>query len=88
MSRYLIGYNWRHIFVEDGTPRERSTRFALNLEDRTLPVMDITRDNKWRVADEAERADLLDSLLNANSEALENPREWDLEASDTLPNWD
>ena len=88
MSRYLIGYNWGHIFVEDGTPRERSTRFALNIEDRTLPVMDITRDNKWRVADEAERADLLDSLLNANSEALENPREWDLEASDTLPNWD
>jgi hypothetical protein len=88
MARYLLGYGWTHIFSEDGTDRERSTRFAFDTENRTLPVMDITRDNKWRAASDAEKADLLDSLVGANAEALENPEDWDLERSSTLPDWD
>lgn len=88
MDRYLTGYGWTHIFMEEGQQRERSTRFAFDTETRTLPVMDITRDNKWRAASEDEKADLLDSLTVANAEALENPADWDLETSDTLPDWD
>lgn len=88
MGRYLLGYGWTHIFMEDGRQKERSTRFAFDTQTRTLAVMDITRDNKWHAADDVEKADLLDSLVNANPQALENPEDWDIERSDTLPDWD
>ncbi len=88
MNRYLTGYGWTHIFNEDGVERERETRFAFDTQTRTLPLMDVRRDNKWREASDVEKADLLDSLVNANSEALESPEEWDLERSDTLPDWE
>ncbi len=88
MARYLEGYEWTHIFVEDGRPRERSTRFVFDTQTRMIPVMDIMRDNKWRGASEAEKDDLLDSLVNANPEAIENPEEWELEQTDVLPDWD
>jgi hypothetical protein len=87
MTRYLIADGWTHIFTEDGRDRERPTRFVFDRESRSLPVLDIQRENKWRAGTEVEKADLLDSLVDANAEALDAPADWDLVESDSIPAW-
>ena len=87
MSRYLVCDGWTHIFDEDGIEKERTTRFVFNVQSQTLVVLDIMRDNKWREASKSEKADLLDSLINANPDALANPASWDIETSNTIPEW-
>lgn len=90
--RYIIadpdqGCGWDHIFLEGGRDTERETRFVFDPETEKLLMADIRRDWKWRAASSDELADLEDSLLNANGDALEDPEDWALIASDDLPDW-
>lgn len=43
--------------------------------------------DKWELAHEDARADLEDSLKNANPDALANPHNWELDYTDELPDW-
>lgn len=94
MSRYIIahcdrdvGAGWGHIFSEGSREVERDTRFVWDCDAEKLIHLDIMRDNKWREASQDEILDLEDSLKNANPDALDNPDDWGLDASDDLPAW-
>ncbi len=82
--RYVHGL-WGHIF--EGDSLERETRFAYDREKNEVIHLEIKRNHKWVIGSRSEREDLLDSLENANSEALAEPAAWDLEQSAELPDW-
>jgi hypothetical protein len=91
MPRYVIadpdsGNGWGHIFSENGTERERMTRFVFDTETASLIHVDVDHMG-LATATEVETSDLEDSLKNANSEALEAPEAWGLIGADTLPVW-
>lgn len=85
-SRLLTG-TWEHIFLEDGRERTRECRIVYDLDREEVTWMDVKIDHKWRASERAQREDLTDSIRNANSECLEDPEAWDLEAVDSLPEW-
>ena len=87
MKRFIICNAWEHIFLEDGRERKRIVRFVYDRTKESLPVLDIQRDNKWRASTPDERADVLDSLRNANPNALLNPGNWDMTEAGSLPDW-
>jgi hypothetical protein len=87
-ARYITG-TWGHLFGP-GNKRETMTEFVYDTEEESLVAVLIQYDaalDKWELASEHKRADLEDSLKNANPEALENPHEWDLDYTDELPDW-
>jgi hypothetical protein len=91
LSRYIIadpdaGNGWGHIFSEGDAERERVTRFVFDSEASALIHLDVYRGSVIAATD-VEIADVEDSLKNANIEALENPEDWGLIGSDTLPPW-
>jgi len=96
--RYIIadpslGLGWGHIFSETDPEtgakreRERFTRFVFDLDEMKLIHLDIDSRGGMVPADAIQMADLQDSLVNANSEALEDPDYWGLIASNELPRW-
>lgn len=87
-ARYITG-RWGHLF-DAGNKRETMTEFVYDTEEETLLAVLIQHDaarDQWELASEYKRADLEDSLKNANPDALENPHEWDLDYTDELPEW-
>jgi hypothetical protein len=87
-ARYITG-RWGHLFGP-GNQRETLTEFVYDTEDETVLAVLIQHDaarDQWELASEHKRADLEDSLKNANPAALENPHEWDLDYADELPEW-
>lgn len=84
--RYVTGI-WTHLFEEDGRTVERECRIAFDLEARSMTAMSVKRGHRWHSATNDERADLTDSLVNANPEALDDPEGWDLETAEKLPDW-
>ena len=87
-GRYVSSFGWTHIFSEDGREVERETRWIYDRETKALVILDIKRDQKWREASDAEKADVLDSLVNGNPGCLDNPDDWDFEVSAELVDWD
>ncbi len=87
-ARYVTG-TWGHLFGP-GNKRETMTEFVYDTESEELVGVlvqyDAARD-KWELASEWQRADLEDSLKNANPDALDNPHDWDLDYTDELPEW-
>jgi hypothetical protein len=81
------GCGWDHIFLEEGREVKRDTRFVFDVGAGKLIHLDIRRDWKWRAASPAELADLEDSLLNANGDALDDPEGWGLLEMEHLPDW-
>ena len=49
--------------------------------------LDVQRNHKWRLGTAAETADVLDSLTNGNPGCLDNPKEWEFDESDQMPEW-
>lgn len=82
--KYLIGANWSHVFEGFG---EKQVRFVFDVESRTIVSMQVFFDQKWQNATQTQVADVQDSLITANEEALQNPAEWGLLASAELPDW-
>lgn len=87
-ARYITG-RWGHLFGPDNK-RETLTEFVYDTEEEQLVGVLIQYDaalDKWELASEHKRADLEDSLKNANPDALDNPHDWDLDYTDELPEW-
>jgi hypothetical protein len=87
-ARYITG-TWGHLFGP-GNKRETLTEFVYDTEDESLVAVLVQHDaalDKWEISSEHQRADLEDSLKNANPEALDNPHEWNLDYTDELPDW-
>jgi hypothetical protein len=79
-EQYLIAEDWGHTFVGS---TETMVSFVFDTTVHRITYMMV----KGQLASRAEIADVENSLLNANSEALDDPEEWGLEASDELPDW-
>ncbi len=85
-ERYVFGA-WSHIFGV-GKANERICRFVYDWLTERVIHLDIESGIRgWVPASEAERADVEDSLKNANDAALSSPEDYGLEASDELPDW-
>lgn len=87
--RYLSG-GWEHIFREDQfLPGARASclRFVFDRQENAIVAMQIQSRGEWVDAKAAAIADVQDSLLTANAEALEDPSKWGLESSNELPDW-
>ena len=82
--KYLIANAWNHIF-EGRTPSE--VRFVFNVAEETISHMQICTHEGWEAAMRQQAEDVLDSLLNANPEALDYPGNYGLTKSNHLPAW-
>lgn len=97
MSRYVIadpdaGCGWTHIWmVQDGAggsiEAERACRFVLDRRLVRLVHVDVEIDDIMVPATAQELNDLLDSLLNANPDVIDDPVSCGLAASNRLPAW-
>lgn len=86
VPRFVSGY-WSHIFGK-GSRNERECRFVydrLTEKVSCLEILDGVRG--WLAADADEVADVQNSLQQANDDALENPDNWGLDATDIQPEW-
>lgn len=86
-DRYVIADEpdqlWGHIFRKS----EETVRFVYDRETEGLAALQIAAGRGWRDADRWEAEDVLDSLRNANPDALDRPEEWGLGSTDELPDW-
>jgi len=92
--RYVIadedGSLWGHIFEQDGP--EVMTRWVYDRETSTIvAAMEVGGRSQngewWAKLSEAAMADLAESVIGANSDAIDNPEYWELRESDVLPEW-
>ena len=74
-TRCLVGH-WGHLFGPGS--HETLCRIRFDLEANRLTNLDVKDGLKFRPATEAERADVEDSLINANEDALECPEDYGL----------
>lgn len=83
-KKFIHG-NWTHIFHESGP--DISLRFVFDTDAEEISFMQIQKSLGWENASITEIADVQDSLLIANEEALLCPSDWCLDESNDLPNW-
>lgn len=81
-KRYLHG-EWEHIFRHS----PERTRLVFDRQVNAIIYLEVRNKNQWQSANHTDIADVQDSLLNANDEALEDPESYGLDESDTLPLW-
>lgn len=82
--KYIHG-GWPHIFKHDRLPTD--LRICFDNERNKLVAMEMLLSYGKAIPREDEFLDVEDSLKNANDAALESPKDYGLEASDTLPDW-
>ncbi len=78
--RFLNGI-WNHLFIEHGRQVERPCSICFDRETGEMVDMMIERNRAWIPANQAEKDEVVSSIVIANEEALENPSDWDLEES-------
>lgn len=83
-TQIVHGY-WTHIFHENGP--DISLRFAFDRSIGKIVAMQIQNKSEWKNASENEIADVQESLITANDDAISSPDDWGLELSDSLPEW-
>lgn len=82
---YLTGY-WSHIF--GGAGGEKTVRFVFSRSEHRIIAMQVPAcGGQYVEASAAAIADVQDSLLNANPEALAAPADFDLSETHELPDW-
>lgn len=84
MKSYITG-NWGHIFPSSQS--ERDLRFVLDTNTNKVIAMQIRTGSGYQHATKEEMADVEDSLLNANEDAIKHPEDWGLVAVAMLPDW-
>jgi hypothetical protein len=83
--QYVVALCWGHIFAGS---REQAVDFVFDRATNRIVYMEFSSHNDSATpATRAEMDDVQDSLINANSEALEDPASWELEEVDELPDW-
>jgi hypothetical protein len=83
-GRYIVG-EWAHIF-----PKRRgmsTVRLAFDKQTRRIVAMQKYGESGYKEASSADVADVEDSIVNANAEAIDNPADFGLELTDALPIW-
>lgn len=80
----FVTSGWGHIFEGIG---ERTVRFVFDRTKEKIIKLQIADGRLWRDATAAQLADVEDSLINANEEALEDPFAYSLTPVDELPDW-
>lgn len=90
--RYVItdDLQWGHIF--EGGTSETMCLFAFDRQENRLVAGMVPggfgAEGQWWTPMSARMlADLEDSLVNANPDALSNPDDWGLSETDDLPEW-
>lgn len=83
--RYLVSEGWGHLFGPGNN--ETTVRFVFDREVHRIIMMEYQERGQWRRATAFDIADVQDSLLNANGEALDKPGEYDCSNSHDLPEW-
>jgi hypothetical protein len=86
-ARYITGI-WGHLSPNSG--EEVATEIFYDTEEERLVAVYLQTNaalDKWTLASEDFRADLEDSLKNANPDALDNPPDWELDYTDERPYW-
>jgi hypothetical protein len=87
VDRYVYGF-WPHIFGRG--QRETITRLVFDRTRNCLAFLQLKAGpgpHDWFDANRDQLADVEDSLKNANSEAIDKPRDWNLSAASDLPAW-
>lgn len=84
VPRYITG-NWSHIFADSST--ERDLRLVFDTVTKRVIAMQIRTGIGYECASQEAIADVQDSLLTANEDALETPDNWGLERTYELPDW-
>lgn len=90
MRRYILAESWSHIFLEEDPTgalieRERSCRFVFDRDALDLVRVEVEVDGCMRGATSEEMADLLDSLVHANLEVIDDPGSYGFATRDRLP---
>lgn len=83
-ARYLTGH-WSHIFRD--SKQQSTVRLVFDTTIRQIIAMDCRYGHGYVPASFDDVEDVLDSLLTANSDALENPAEFGLERVHEMPAW-
>lgn len=87
-AKFITG-RWAHIF--DGESHDRNTLILLDTQTQKLIEAKVQRNmavnDSYTQATPDEIADIEDSLVNANGELFENPKDYGLEHTDNLPIW-
>lgn len=87
-TRYICG-EWSHIF--GGGQGETGTRILLEADTQKLIRLDVQASraiyDSYRAGSDDELADVQDTLVNANAELFDNPADFGLTLTDTLPAW-
>lgn len=81
---YLTGH-WNHIFPDSRS--ESTVRLVFSRADNKILAMQLYRSGRYVEASAGAIADVQDSLLNANSEALDAPEDFGLSEAMSLPGW-
>ncbi|PBV09294.1 hypothetical protein CJU35_05425 [Pseudomonas aeruginosa] len=86
--QYITG-NWSHIF--EGERSERMTRVVLDATTRKVLALQIQRNravtDSYGLSTRTELLDVEDSMVNANQELFDDPGAFDLELTDSMPDW-
>lgn len=91
--RYVIsdpdvpGQGWEHLFREGTWDMVRKVRFVWDREKEEMVSLFVKHRGRWAEGSAGELADLEDSLVNANSDVLENPKRWGLVETAEIPDW-
>lgn len=92
MPQYIVANSWSHIFLEEdqrgiSVERERTCRFVMDRDDLDMVRVDVEVDGNMRAATDAETADLLDSIVNANPDVIDDPKRYGFSITEQLPRW-
>ena len=86
--QYITG-NWSHIF--EGERSERMTRVVLDAATQKVLVLQVQRNravtDSYGHSTRTELLDVEDSMVNANAELFDDPGAFDLEVTDSMPDW-
>lgn len=82
-AQYLVCEGWSHIFAGES---EMTTRWVMDVNQSRLVHAAVLSNQQWVELTEDERRDLQDSLVNGNDLPAAY-RDFDIEASDGLPEW-
>ena len=85
--RFVVADGWGHIFSE--ARGDTDTRWVFDRHLWRLVMLHILEpaSQQWMGALPEELADVEDSLVNANEEALWDCTDWDLSETDEAPSW-